>query len=93
MNENEQIKDLKEELSKLTTTINELRDALTGNKLTKEKGLIDRIIDLETFVEYFNTKKSYFLGYASAIVFSIGAILALGKLFIWIFNGIQNLKL
>lgn len=92
MNIEDKLASLEDKVHKLTSSIEELSDALTGNKLTKDKGLIDRIILLEGFVEKFNKKKMYWLGYASAVTFVIGFIIALIKFGFWIAEGINNLK-
>lgn len=71
---------LEEDMNELKRSLERIEEALVGNRLAETKGLSGRLAELEKFMNEFNKKKFYYAGYASAIVFIIGFIVAIIKL-------------
>jgi hypothetical protein len=81
---------IEERLYKLEEKIDALMIAISGNPLTKDGGIVDRLIKLEQFVESFNKKKIYYIGYASATIFMIGFLVAMIKASVWLIGLLQK---
>jgi hypothetical protein len=73
-------KKLELEIQELRKTVDRIEEALTGNEFTKAKGIIGRLIAVEEFIESFNKKKLFYVGWISAAVFIIGMIVAIVKM-------------
>lgn len=60
----------------LRNQLNDVLTALKGNDLTREKGIIDRLIALEEFMQWIKRKKTVLTGWFLGVSFIFGIISA-----------------
>ena len=87
-----QVKGVFNQNQQLSEELAQVLLALKGNPLNKEKGIVDRLIFIEEFIDWFKTKKAVGSGYIFGISAIIGVIVTIALVMKWILDVYKQIK-